>query len=816
MANKPTKAEYEGFKKALANPMTPQPIKDKLQSVIDQYASEYEGVGEGSDEPNPTKAPRKPRVAKTTPAKRGRKPSSTTATMSKADAYEKAKADLKAKTGKSEEECETIIEQYRELRAKAQTRKAKEEEASKENKKRLENLDKKGNLIEGTTEKTADAVIQTTTKDVAEKIEKEIEAIELKAEKEAKVEVAKDKTLKTPKAKKDAVEERVEEKVAQKTKTIVKRVVIDTSALLTSIATTLGKFDKDSQKEFLIKLRSDIDKLLTKYAFGGMTNGAVQPMNIQQSNLSSSSVNPSQFAKGGGVERIATIDFTEDELRAILFAILWSKLKALEILQDAGKIDSPLADNMFSGIDKLQDNLDNLRNKYREELRTSRQFANGGGVEDKIKVTKLDKVVQHYDGKTWELDKYPAYTGGSAKEWINKYPLDLEDAKALVFELAGDEAYDYEDEINDAKDFDELKEILWENDFKNYQRDNTYNQSWWGGAVEWSALTENGDAYDRALVFVELHQGGDVRGNYGETKAFELEPLADEFPPYLARLTYYLDTPEGTLTLDTEDMEGYTLVVVEDQTGTYEEGDYVKLDELEKRFDLEGNSFYAQGGSIKDVIVYDNAGESFDRYTIFTPDGSVYGMSENANMPNGFNMYIGDDTEIKKGSHLGKRLKSVPKSIEKVVMNRIYETFAKGGMTEHGLRVGDEIVRDYSEFGFNEVQVRDGYNKNHVVNLDKGMRSKAFANGGGVDKLSKEDALKMAQEMGVDFNKEFHAQSYGNELAELAKKVGYRKSPSASGSLGREFFYHLQKMYDKSKMSKNSGVASMLRNRRGK
>jgi len=735
MANKPTKAEYEGFKKALANPMTPQPIKDKLQSVIDQYASEYEGVGEGSDEPNPTKAPRKPRVAKTTPAKRGRKPASTSA--SKADNYEKAKADLKKKTGKTEEECETIIEQYRELRAKAQTRKAKEEEASKENKKRLENLDKKGNLIEGTTEKTADAVIQTTTKDVAEKIEKQIQAIEVKAEKDAKAEVAKDKTLKTPKAKKDSVEEKVEEKVAQKTKTIVKRVVIDTSALLTSIATTLGKFDKDSQKEFLIKLRSDIDKLLTKYAFGGMTNDAVQPMNIQQSNLSSSSVNPSQFA-------------------------------------------------------------------------------NGGGVDDKIKVTKLDKVVQHYDGKTWELDKYPAFMGGSAKEWINNSPLDLEDAKALVFELAGDEAYDYEDEINDAKDFDELKEILWINDFQNYKRDNTYNQSWWGGAVEWSSLTENGDAYDRALVFVELHKGGDVRGNYGETQAFELEPLADEFPPYLARLTYYLDTPEGTLKLDTEDMEGYTLVVVEDQTGTYEEGDYVKLDELEERFDLEGNSLYAQGGSIKDVIVYDNAGESFDRYTIFTPDGSVYGMSENANMPNGFNMYIGDDTEIKKGSHLGKRLKSVPQSIEKAVMNRIYETFAKGGLTEHGLRVGDKIEKKLDSEG-SVIRVRNK-KENAFVALDSGYRMQIpkMANGGGVDKLSKEDALKMAQEMGVDFNKEFHAQSYGNELAELAKKVGYRKSPSASGSIGREFFYHLQKMYDKSKMSKNGGVASMLRNRRGK
>jgi len=101
--------------------------------------------------------------------------------------------------------------------------------------------------------------------------------------------------------KKKEVEKKVEEKVKAKTKTIVKRVVIDTSALLSSIAESLGKFDKDSQKEFLIKLRSDIDKLLSKYSYGGMTMGATQGYNITQSNMSSSSVNSTMFGGGGGV-----------------------------------------------------------------------------------------------------------------------------------------------------------------------------------------------------------------------------------------------------------------------------------------------------------------------------------------------------------------------------------------------------------------------------------------------------------------------------------------------------------------------------------
>jgi len=74
------------------------------------------------------------------------------------------------------------------------------------------------------------------------------------------------------------------------------------------------------------------------------------------------------------------------------------------------------------------------------------------------------------------------------------------------------------------------------------------------------------------------------------------------------------------------------------------------------------------------VIIYDNGGKSFDRYTVFTPDGSVYGMSENGI---GFNQYIGDSTEIEKGSHLGKKLKSIPKEIKQSISDRMKE-FSKG------------------------------------------------------------------------------------------------------------------------------------------
>jgi hypothetical protein len=365
MANKPTKAEYDGFKKAVANPMTPAPIKQKLQTIIDQYSSEYEGGSEAPKAEPKSRAGRKPSTTKkykplptpkmvamvtaTTQAfaemkaqlkkfgydpekvealtgneayaileevrstmttrkpSTSRKPSTPRATKKTATDIEKAKAQIKAKTGKTEEECEAIIEQYRSLRSKAQEGKRKAEQATATNRKRVAKLEDKGDLIEGTNVKTADAVIETTAQEVAEKIEQEIEAVEAKAETEAKAEVAKDNTKTTPKQKKEAVEAKVEKKVKERTKIIVKKVVIDTSALLTSISNSLGKFDKDSQKEFLIKLRSDIDTLISKYAFGGMTDGATQVMNVQQSNMSSSSVNPTMFANGGGVDSGAKI-----------------------------------------------------------------------------------------------------------------------------------------------------------------------------------------------------------------------------------------------------------------------------------------------------------------------------------------------------------------------------------------------------------------------------------------------------------------------------------------------------------------------------
>jgi hypothetical protein len=63
-------------------------------------------------------------------------------------------------------------------------------------------------------------------------------------------------------------------------------------------------------------------------------------------------------------------------------------------------------------------------------------------------------------------------------------------------------------------------------------------------------------------------------------------------------------------------------------------------------------------------------------------------------------------------------------------------------------------------------------------------------------KMSASDAKDYAKGYGWDFSKDFFEQSTtskSEELAALAKLVGYKKPASASGSTARYFFEYLKK-----------------------
>lgn len=277
---KPTKSDIKQFREAIADPNTDADEKAMYRSILKEFS--ISETDDGKKEESTFLEDDVEVVKKTTPKKKSSK--KTKKKISDSD-MSKAKADIKKRTGKTEEECEKIIEEYKSLRTKTQARKKKETKTKEESKKRVSKLKKEGKTIKGTDEKTASATLDTTKKQVKEKIDKEIKEVEKKAKKEKKV-------VDKPKTEQKKI---VEKKVEKKTEEIAKKVSVDTSAIVNAISTSLATHSKEDAKLFLTKLRNDIDKMIAKYGWGGFT----QPYNIEASLINVGN-NPT-FAYGGEV-----------------------------------------------------------------------------------------------------------------------------------------------------------------------------------------------------------------------------------------------------------------------------------------------------------------------------------------------------------------------------------------------------------------------------------------------------------------------------------------------------------------------------------
>ena len=198
---------------------------------------------------------------------------------------DKMKAQIKQRTGKTEEECEKIVEEYRALRKKATTRKKKETATKEKSKQRTTKLKKEGKVIEGTTEKNVEATIDTATKTATKKVDKEITKIE----------------------KSTKGEKQVEKKIDQ----LVKKALASSKKFVSDMAKELSTKSKTDGKTYLLGLRSQIDALLKKYELGGEVfdgsgdsinfggGGYTQPMDIQASLIMQG--NNTNFEEGGDV-----------------------------------------------------------------------------------------------------------------------------------------------------------------------------------------------------------------------------------------------------------------------------------------------------------------------------------------------------------------------------------------------------------------------------------------------------------------------------------------------------------------------------------
>ena len=194
-----------------------------------------------------------------------------------------------------------------------------------------------------------------------------------------------------------------------------------------------------------------------------------------------------------------------------------------------------------------------------------KKFADGGSTDDKPKVESEEVYLYRQDGEdvSYELLDDPRKT----------FALQLDGAE--VQSRLADHNIFLEDYGLEEASFEEIVEELEERDV--LRSGNTYNDNL--PFVYRISYIKGKEPYDEGVIFVAKHLGGDVRGNYDDYMAFvdsvETNPMYGQF---IANIT----TDKGTIELRSEDLQGYNWEVMRDETGTLDEGDYIKVDEIEE------------------------------------------------------------------------------------------------------------------------------------------------------------------------------------------------------------------------------------------
>tara|TARA_R100000988_G_scaffold63941_1_gene32164 strand:+ start:2707 stop:3333 length:627 start_codon:yes stop_codon:yes gene_type:complete len=171
---------------------------------------------------------------------------------------------------------------------------------------------------------------------------------------------------------------------------------------------------------------------------------------------------------------------------------------------------------------------------------------------------------------------------------LGKQAMSLERTKEKVLEL-NEDAFEYEQEIEEIESVDKLADFLYENDLTEIF--NTYNDSWWGGTRQYMVLKNFGNSIDyesETVLFMSFHRGGDARGNYEEYEAFTIDDyFYEEFPVLIDKKYIEITDDKGNkFVAESDDLEGYYYYVQEDEIGKYEEGDTVNTDQIEESYEV--------------------------------------------------------------------------------------------------------------------------------------------------------------------------------------------------------------------------------------
>lgn len=237
-----TKQDIALFEKEAMNTDNPIQLRRQFADAVG-ITIEEDKVEEVEETISVSSKVKKPKAKKAKKAKKKK--------MSKED-LETTKSAIKKHTGKTEAECEEILERYKASQKKAKSRTSK--------------LKKQGKTIKGTDEKTAAAVVDTAATKVGKKIKKEVQKAKTPAKKAATI----DK--------------------------IVRNAISESKKLIKNLSTEVGKQDKSDARVYLLAMQKEINNLLKKYNDGGM----VQGYDIQEGLISVG--NNVSYAHGGSTQ----------------------------------------------------------------------------------------------------------------------------------------------------------------------------------------------------------------------------------------------------------------------------------------------------------------------------------------------------------------------------------------------------------------------------------------------------------------------------------------------------------------------------------
>lgn len=249
----------------------------------------------------------------------------------------------------------------------------------------------------------------------------------------------------------------------------------------------------------------------------------------------------------------------------------------LHMVDETGEISGPVFD--FKVVD------DDNETTYDDARTDSRPI-----------VQSVSKSVMSSDGEGFD-GSYEDFQNASLEEIMGKAPMTFDEVVQAYRPLLGGNTSELDEFLSDEENHtvDSLFEWLAKARDKAFDfRDNTYNWGWWGPTMHFgfvvTDLDSADDMYSEGILFLNLHAGGDVRGNYYPAEAFKVESYADEAPWYNYSLTVDIETDKGGVTLEAEGNEAYYWRVIADNLPeTLEDKSYTS-DELEDVLNFEEES----------------------------------------------------------------------------------------------------------------------------------------------------------------------------------------------------------------------------------